>query len=58
MKFRVFGKAKEEAKEPPMKVHITHLGGHRIDPYELMNNKRAQDLIHKMAKIKVTKKRN
>ena len=56
MKFRMFGKAKKETKEPSMKVYITHLGGHRIDPRELMNNKRAQELIHKMAQIKFNQK--
>ena len=61
--FRVFGKAKESnntengADVPPPKIYITHLGGHKVDPHELMSNKKVQELIHKMAKIRVTEKR-
>lgn len=62
--FRRFGKAKGRDNtengvgEKPPKIYITHLGGHKVDPHELMANKKVQELIHKMAKIRLVEKEN
>ena len=46
----------EETKDNP-KIYITHLGGHRVEPRELLRNKKVRDLIKQMARIRVSKNR-
>ena len=44
--------SKTEETEDSPKVYITHLGGHRVDPKELLSNKKVRELIKKMARIR------
>ena len=46
----------EEIEDSP-KVYITHLGGHRVDPKELLSSKKARELIKQMARIRFNENR-
>lgn len=48
---------KSEETDSGPKVYITHLGGHRVDPKELLSNKKVRELIKQMARIRFNENR-